>query len=196
MTGYTEVRTQEEMDALLSRLAGFHDSMAKELHLVNRGWIDEDRSMTMTHRFDARLLIQSQWEVPGVELLFIGISRLEAGDAGEYWGAHGSVVRKTAPVETVRIVMSFDNALKITAERAFFVERPGWTGLKARLGSEVPRPECVSATAVGGTWRQCSSCADAFEASPAETYVVCPSCKELTELVASAAQPGAAAEDR
>jgi hypothetical protein len=61
MKDYTEIRSQEEMDALLSRLAGFHDSMAKELHVANRGWIDEGRSMTMTHRFDARLLIQSQW---------------------------------------------------------------------------------------------------------------------------------------
>src|SRR3569832_945939 len=108
MRGYTEIRTQKEMDALVSRLAGFHDSMAKELHVVNRGWVDEDRSMTMTHRFDARLLIQSQWQIPGVELLFIGVAQLETNDPGEYWGAHGSIIHETAPVETSRVVMSFD----------------------------------------------------------------------------------------
>lgn len=194
MKGYTEIRTQAEMDALLSRLAGFHDSMTKEIHLVNRGWIEEDRSMTMTHRFDSRVLIQSQWQVPGLELLFVGISSLETSDPGEYWGAQGAIVRQNVPVETTKIVMSFDESLKITAERAFFVERPTWTGLKARFGAEVPRPECVSATALEGTWRQCSSCAEAFEAQPEETYVVCPKCNELTELAAPAAQSGVAAD--
>jgi hypothetical protein len=182
MRGYTEISTQEEMDALLTRLAGFHDSMAKELHIVNRGWIDEDRSMIMNHRFDARVLIQSQWRVPGLELLFVGVERLETGDPGEYGGALGSILHQATPVETRRILMVFDESLKITAQRAFFINRPEWTGPQTRMGSEVPSPECIPAATVDRRWRQCSSCADAFEASPEEIYVLCPSCKQLTEL--------------
>ena len=75
---YSEITTQLEMDALLARVAGFHDAMAKELHLSNRGWVEPDRSMMMSHRFDARLLVQSQWDPVAIELLFIGIETLSA----------------------------------------------------------------------------------------------------------------------
>lgn len=182
MRGYTEVFTQDEMDALLARVGRFHDSMAKELHLLNRGWVDEDRAMTMCHRYDARLLLQTQWQVAAIELLFIGVESLETGDPGEFWGAGGSVAYKESPVETRRISMSFDTSLKITAERLFFVERPSWTGPDARMGLEVPHPGCIPAGSIGNGWRQCSFCAEAFEAPGGQIYLLCPGCKQLTEL--------------
>lgn len=188
--GYSEITDQEAMDALLGRMAGFHDSMAKELHLLNRGWVNEDRSMTMTHRYDARLLFQSQWEVVAVELLFLGVESLETGPPGDIWGGAGWVVRKAAPVEERRVSMSFDNSLKITAERLFFIERPAWTGPRARMGEEIPHPGCVPATAIGDPWRQCSACADAFEAPRGQRYVLCPGCSQLTELAEGEAVVG------
>src|SRR5262245_6197782 len=59
MIGYTEIATQIDLDALLDRTARFHDSMIKELHVVNRANVASDHSMLMNHRFDARLLLQN-----------------------------------------------------------------------------------------------------------------------------------------
>ncbi len=188
MNHYSEITTQEEMDALLARVAGFHDSMAKELHLLNRGWVGPDRSMMMNHRFDARLLVHSQWEPAAIELLFVGIERLLTEDPGEYWGASGTVELVTSPVEKRRVSIAFDDALSITAERLFTVDRPNWTGPRSRFGEEVPHPECVPATRVGDRWRQCSVCADAFEEEEEVLYCLCSGCGVMTELADEAAQ--------
>ena len=60
--------------------------MTKEIHLINRGYVCPDKRMVMTHRFDAQVLVQSQWEPFAVELLFQGIRELQLDDPGEYWG--------------------------------------------------------------------------------------------------------------
>ncbi|HET9227758.1 MAG TPA: hypothetical protein VFR31_13880 [Thermoanaerobaculia bacterium] len=181
MRAYAEITTQEEMDALLSRVGGFHDSMAKELHLVNRGWVDPDRSMTMTHGFDARLLIQTQWPPFAIELLFIGIEQLQAQPPGEFWGASGSVTLVEAPVEKRLVTIRFDDELAISAARLFVLDRSDWLGPRARFGVEVPHPDCVAANPMEDGWRQCSLCAEAFQESADVIYVLCPGCGTLTE---------------
>ena len=104
------------------------------------------------------------------------------------------------PIEKRLISLKFDNGLDITAERLFVRDRPDWLGPKTRLGSEVPDPDCVPAAVLLDGWRQCSACADAFEAKPSEVYAVCPACGRMTEFVegtAEEAQKGAStpAED-
>lgn len=188
MKNYSEITTQEEMDALLARVAGFHDSMAKELHLSNRGWVGPDRSMMMNHRFDARLLIHSQWEPAAIELLWIRIERLETDDPGEFWGASGTVEFVASPVEKRRVSITFDQALSITAEQLFIIDRPDWTGPRSRFGVEVPHPDCVPATQLADRWRQCSACADAFEELEEVVYCLCSGCGVMTELVDDAPQ--------
>jgi hypothetical protein len=194
MRHYSEITTQLEMDALLARVAGFHDAMAKELHLSNRGWVGPDRSMMMSHRFDARLLVQSQWDPVAIELLFIGIETLSADDPGEYWGASGVIELQTAPVEKRRVCITFDSTLSITAERLSFVDRPTWTGPRSRFGTEVPHPDCVPAIRVVDQWRQCSSCSDAFEAPPDVFYCLCSGCGAMTELEDESSQRADAAD--
>jgi hypothetical protein len=144
--------------------------------------------MVMSHRFDARILVQSQWSPLAIELLFIGVERVEIGDPGEFWGASGSVVYERVPVEKRRISVAFDGALNITAERMFVLNRPDWTGPRSRFGGEVPQPDCVPATRIGDQWRQCSSCSDAFEAPAELIYILCPSCGVLTECDLNGAQ--------
>src|SRR6185436_14021682 len=99
MQGYHEVASQLDMDALLNSTAGFHDSMLKELHATNRGYVSADHSMMMSHRLDGQFLIQSQWPPYALELAFLGIQRLELSDPGEYWGAEGKCEVVQAPVE-------------------------------------------------------------------------------------------------
>lgn len=188
MRHYSEITTPAALDALLARVARFHDSMAKELYIANRGWVGSDRSMMMSHRFDARLLLQSQWDPGAIELLFIGVEQLSIGDPGKYWGASGVVECEAAPVEKRRVRITFDNALSIAAERLFFIDRPDWVGPQSRFGTEVPHPDSVPAMRIDGQWRQCSSCADAFEVPADVVYFLCPGCGAMTEVVDDADQ--------
>ena len=181
MKQYQEAISQADIDALLNRMAAFHDAMTKELHLLNRGFVTADGGMNMAHQFDARMLIQTQWQPNALELIFVGVTYLEVKDASEYWDAGGKFTRdlKTGQAQ---IKFEFDNGLSIAANRLFWRERPDWTGAAARLGWEMPLPEAVPAHLIEGEWRQCSACADAFECSVKINYVRCPSCGMLTEL--------------
>lgn len=182
MRGYQEITTQAELEALLKRIAGFHDSMAKEFHIVNRGHVNPDHSMSMNHRFDARLLVQTQWPPFALEMVFIGVESLRMEDPGEYWGAIATVEDTPAPVEKRRIAFQFDRSLWIKAERLLVCDRSDWLGSVTRLGAEVPHPDCVPATEIVETWRQCSGCGDAFEAESSAIYATCPACGQMTEL--------------
>lgn len=182
MRGYTEIITQAQMEALLDRMRSFHDSMAKELHIVNRGNIEASGAMVMSHRFDARLLMQSQWKVRAIELLFVEVESLRTGDPGEFWAASGHIVTKTIPFEQRRVSMSFDARFEICAERLFVHDREAWSGAEARFGEEVPDPRAVPASIMFDDWRQCSACADGFEVPTRTRYALCPACGAMTEL--------------
>jgi hypothetical protein len=182
MVGYTEIATQANLDALLDRAAGFHDSMIKELHVVNRAHVNSDHSMVMDHRFDARLLVQTQWPPFALEIVLTGIEELRADSAREFWGATGLIEHWNVPTEGRRVSLKFDASFVVVAERMFVRDRSDWLGPKPRIGSEVPEPDCAPATAIVDRWRQCSACADAFEADPGEVHVVCPTCGRMTEL--------------
>ena len=182
MHSYRSVGSQVDMDDLLTSIAGFHDSMAKEIHLVNRGYVAPDKSMAMGHRFDAQVLIQSQWEPLALELLFIGIAELSMNDPGEYWGASGIVKAIDSPVKKTEITMSFDSALKIVCSQLLYRTRREWLGKQSFLRSEVPMPEAVSAHSLQDNWRQCSSCSDAWVEPLHEEFSYCPDCGLLTQL--------------
>ncbi len=182
MRSYQPIVSQEDMDRLLASIARFHDSMTKEIHLVNRGYVLPDKSMSMNHQYDAQILIQSQWEPFGLELLFVGIQELHLAKAGEYWEGSGSVEVTTTPVETRRIKMAFDADLKIVSEALSYRIRKDWLGSKAFLKSEVPSPDAVSSQVLQDKWRQCSSCQDAWEEEIREDFSYCPRCGKLTEL--------------
>ncbi|MEM1178323.1 MAG: hypothetical protein AAGM22_08270 [Acidobacteriota bacterium] len=181
MKEYTEIVTQDELDALLDRVAGFHDSLAKEIFITNRGWVNSDGSMAPPGRRDARILIQSQWQVRAIELLLIDLLDVKFSDGGEFWGAHGTVEDASATGEDRRISLFFDRHFAVVAGRLFFVDREDWSGPRARLGFEVPAPGVVPATLIDGTWRQCSRCAGAFEVIRGDRYATCPDCGALTE---------------
>lgn len=169
------------MDELLNSVNGFHDSMTKEIHIINRGHVNPDHSMIMSHKFDGRLLIQSQWEPFAIELLFCNIISFSTYDPGEYWSAIGKVVKIDAPVEKTEIQMEFDS-LTVHAEKMFYLERGDWLGAKARFLGEVPSPNAIAAIKIENNWRQCSNFFDAWEESLRFKFSLCPSCGVLTEI--------------
>lgn len=182
MHSYNPITCRADIDRLLASIAGFHDSMTKEMHLVNRAFVRPDASMVMGHRYDVQVLIQSQWEPFAIELLFTGVRELSLGTAGEYWGASGRVELITTPVEQQRITMMFDSELKIVSEHLWYRVRKDWLGRRAFLTSEVPCADTVPAHPLQDGWRQCSSCADAWQESPDKRLSYCPNCEQLTEL--------------
>jgi hypothetical protein len=179
---YIEVTIQNEMDSLLNSIAGFHDSMTKELHIINRGFVAENYSMIMAHQFDAQVLVQSQWKPYAIELVFTNVLHLNISDASEYGSASGSVEKIASPVERVKITMSFDKSFVISAEQLFYRVRSEWLGKQSFFGSEVPSVEAILAAQTEDNWRQCSVCRNIWEASLTEQFVLCPSCNLLTEL--------------
>lgn len=171
------------MDDLIALITGFHDSLAKEIHLINRAWVDRDASMAMTHRFDVQVLIQSQWEPYGLELLCAGIEELHLGSAHEYWDGVGRVQEFTAPVQRTRISLSLDESFQIVCSQLFYRIRGDWLGKQAFLKTEVPSPDAIAATPIKDDWRQCSGCMDAWQERPDAEFSICPSCLELTQLI-------------
>ena len=180
MKGYKEVLTDDDIELLLRRMHAFHDGMTKEMHFLNIGFVEADGAM-QGHRFDLRMLVQTQWEPHAAELIFVGIQSFELKDPREYWGANGKVNRdpKTG---NQQIRFQFDSVLSVSAEKLFWRERPDWTGRTPRFGVDIPLPEAVPARIIQDEWRQCSSCSDAFECSNAVDYARCPSCGTLTKL--------------
>ena len=182
MHSYQRISSQEDMDRLLASIAGFHDSMTKEIHLTNRGFVQPDKCMAMSHKYDAQVLIQSQWDPFAIELLFAGIEDMHLASPREYWGAGGVVETGIKPLNSSRITMSFDNSLKIVCSELLYRIRENWLGKESFLRSEVPSPEAVPAKTVQDNWRQCSSCRDAWEVPICEEFAYCPSCGLLTQL--------------
>ena len=178
---YIEILNQKDMDALLDSVAGFHDSMTKEIHIINRGYVNPDHSMIMCHQFDGRLLIQSQWESFAIELLFCNIISFNTNDPGEYWSANGKVLKINILFEKTEIQMEFDS-LSVHAERMFYCERGDWLGAKARFIGEVPSPNAVVAIKLDDDWRQCTNCFDAWEESLRFNFSLCPNCRKLTKI--------------
>jgi len=180
MHSYKEVITSDDMAELVDSIGGFHDSMIKEMRIANRAFVGPDRRMMMGHRYDAQVLVQSQWARFARELVFIEMTELGMGEAGEYSTGGGSVEQILHPVEHRQIKMLFDEQFEITAARLFFRDRPNWLGQRTRLRGEVPSPDAVSACRIEADWRQCSACSDAWQEWAEIEYSYCPTCSRLT----------------
>lgn len=56
-----------------------------------------------------------------------------------------------------------------------------YLGRRQLLGHSGPDEHWISAVALTGFWRQCTSCWEAWEELPSVEYSVCPKCFELTK---------------
>ena len=181
MRDYNEVTSTGQMESLLDHMKGFHDSMTREVYLLNNGFVESDGRMFMPTGFALRMVVQSQWEPHAIELIFLDVQTLDLKDPGEYWAATGKVYHDSKTGRQ-QVWVQFNKTLTIGAHRLFWRDRPDWTGQLPRLGREVPLPDVVPARIIQDEWRQCSACANAFECSNDTDYVRCPNCGRLTEL--------------
>jgi hypothetical protein len=180
---YQEVATQKDLDQLLASINNFHDSMAKEIHGINRGCVFPDHAMGMRPQYDLQVLIQSQWPPYAIELVLINVHQFQLNHPEEYWEASGKVEKISSPVEKTTIRMAFDHdALVISCERLFYRVRDEWLGYKVYLTSEIPSPEAIPAQNIDGTWRMCSECQNTWQEPINLPFSTCPRCGRVTEL--------------
>lgn len=151
MKDYTEIKSPEELDQFLHEKVTFRDGMLKEMQIINRSYVMENKSMNMDHGFDARILFQMQWDPVAFELVCIGVNYLNATGAEEFMGSSGK-----------------------------FIESPEQYGNNEHLGSQVPSVDMVLATKLENNWRQCGECCNIWEVSSALKIATCPSCNKVT----------------
>ena len=76
----------------------------------------------------------------------------------------------------------YKNSYAIKSRWPVFREHPEWIGPGIFIGADVPSPGYVESESVAGDWRMCTACHDAFQATPASTFLRCPKCGEMTKL--------------
>lgn len=185
MRDYREVVDTAGMEAMLQRIAGFHDSMVKELHMVSRAYLTVEQAICMARSRDLRLLINSQWDLPGVEFLCINVASMRwagptDGTNEAAWGGLGTVTQAPGCVDRQEVRLKVDDDLSIVCERLFVAERPDWTGPQSRFAGEVPSPDSIAASDLGAQVWQCSSCAATFAEPLFGDWAYCSGCQQLT----------------
>ena len=98
----------------------------------------------------------------------------------------GFVDNRFAPVAERLITLRFDSSLTVVSERLHIRTRRDWLGHQPFFGLEVPAPDADAARAFQDKWRQCSQCADAWEAESSDEFSHCPSRGAITQLEQSA----------
>ncbi len=176
MEEYTEIKSSDELDQFLHEKVTFHDGMLKEMQIINRGYVMENKSMNMDHSFDAKNLFQTQWDPVAFELVCIGVSHLKATGAEEFMGSSGKFIESPERL----IELSLDGDFIIQCKQLFYKITPGLYGNSEHLGSQIPSVNMVLATKLENNWRQCSECSNIWEVSSVLKIATCPSCNKVT----------------
>jgi len=146
--------------------------------MINRGFVHKNKSMDMSHQFDARILFQTQWDPIAFELLCINVSHLSATGPEEFSGSSGKVIQ----VPETLIELSLDGEFTVQCKKLFYKLCPEKYGNLEHLGSEIPSCNMVCATLIEPGWRQCSNCSEAWQIEDYRKISTCPKCNTVTEL--------------
>ena len=178
MKGYIEITSPEELDRFLHETITFHDGMVKELQMINRGYVMENKSMNMGHRFDAKILFQTQWDPIAFEVICVGVSQLNTTGPEEFMGSSGNFAN--SPEQFIEL--SLDGDFVVQCKRLFYKLTPELHGNSEHLGSQIPSTNMTQAKILEGNWRQCGECCDAWEVSSLLKIATCPACNTVTCL--------------
>lgn len=185
MEGYTEIATQIELDKFLDHVGYFHDSMIKELQMINRGYVMKNKLMVMAHQFDTRILFQSQWDEIAFELLCIDTREISVTDPEVFFDCVGKIIvldsRLRDPPSQL-IELSFDHGFSLKCKRLFYKLCPDLYGNYEHLGSQVPSDKMLKAGYLGSNWWLCENCCEAWEVDSGRMYSTCPKCNHVARL--------------
>jgi len=175
MKGFAEVKTQAQLTEFEDAVVDFVDAVFKEVRILNRAYVNADRSLQCDFWLDAQIIVQSQNLDHEIELILVGLRSLEIS-ADMFEDGVVCSLRETGgwPPQEIKVGA-------ITTSQLFYRRRPR-SGRSAVFGPELPSPLAVPAVCVRAGWRQCSECCDAWEEDDRITFSRCPACGELTEL--------------
>jgi hypothetical protein len=140
MTDWKEIKTDNDIEALLDLFGEFHDSCLREIHIVTKESVDKDLSMSFNGKLTATLLFQRQYDNPTViELRFENVGRFNFLTSGQKYDPiiFEATFKK---VDELFYWSSEDNwrlgdndAVWISGERVYWRERPELVGQVNRL---------------------------------------------------------------
>ena len=78
MDNWHDVKTQEDIDFLMSTYSGFHDSCIVSLNFQSGAFVDDEGAMNFGNAEERRLCVifQGQWEPKTIELQFLGLRQM------------------------------------------------------------------------------------------------------------------------
>ncbi|RYG32003.1 hypothetical protein EON81_21655 [bacterium] len=137
---WSTVSTREELDDFLTVVGSFHDGILKEIHWVNRQFVDASLSMQAYRLSDVRMLVQRQWaDLSAVEMRFEGVWKFTVDSVGWIDGAIARTELSSAMLGPPRelLVLDFEDSV-ISFESMKWRDASEWIGVPSRFG---PFPE-------------------------------------------------------
>lgn len=177
MRGYTEITTQAELDAFVEEVDALWDSILKETHVLNSGFVNRtDPYLATSVGFHVQMIFQSQVVHHDIEIVLCGIEEFRFDCHCLEDGIRTWSVRETDKWPRLEIRIG-----NLVASRMFYRLRPK-SDRAAILGEEVPHPDAPPATIIEPGWRMCQHCINAWQKDESIIFARCPKCGHVTEL--------------
>lgn len=139
MSEWLEISTLEELEAFLMKVGNFHDGIVKEVHWVNRDFVNKSLSMMPYQLAQVRMLVQRQWAEPSaVEMRFENVWRVQLDTVDFVFGSEASVEMSSRTLGQARslLVLKMENS-EIAFERMRWRDASEWMGPEARFGQAI-----------------------------------------------------------
>ncbi|MBX7255676.1 MAG: hypothetical protein K1Y02_04865 [Candidatus Hydrogenedentes bacterium] len=181
--GYTLITSDEGLADLRARFID-HDAVLKEVHVVASEYIP---LVSARHQLEwspypnARLLVQVMWPQPSA-FEFILLHVVEMSIAAD---CSGGVARQDIMCDWLHTKGRLEFCVcggYFLVEQILWREVPGWLGVSARLGSEIPVSSNV-APVMDDDWVICPSCSDGWQLERIPQFRKCPSCGQVCEIL-------------
>ena len=174
---YIDITSQTDIDSLLKIANGFHDTLLKEFHLINRAYIDKELKMDMNFEYNARLIIQCQHEPLQIEFLLINISTITLEKPYEIYSGNISKEEYESSFK-----LSLDDSFSINSQKIYYRLETTKFGNSVFLGGQMPHPEMTESKKIDTNWRLCTNCGETWSEKEDILISVCPECNRVTIL--------------
>lgn len=169
---FKEIKTSDDMEKFMYTFRGFHDSILKEIHVLNSGYVDENLAMNFGG-FQVRIIIQTQYsEKTTAEIILSDVLEMKIDDPHDIYGARGAVRELKLNGERY-LELGFDTN-KFKARRVFWREVEDGLGKNSRFGEDFNVSSFHEYKELEDGWVICQECCEAWK--PEGEVIMCPKC--------------------
>jgi hypothetical protein len=170
---YIQVTNQESIDKFLDSIGYFHDSLIKEVHLLDNAFVDEKRSMHVDFKLNGQFLFQTQLFDKDFELLLIGIKKIAWEEMPEIFEGKIELLQENGNFYR----LTLDEEFELDVDKIYyrFLDKSLNTTL---YGQAVPDQQMYLAHKLADMWIQCSNCSATWESH--NVIDKCPICNVTT----------------